>query len=345
MGPARKSNGVKKKIAKQKKVILRDSTLLKGIKQGVGMVVRRPFQAGRSRPRRRPTRKSNKLALCALNNHHLALPRAVGSYTVTKTTTIIETEDVCVLFGCFKGNRNNYADASWLDLIAVSSVARGSQIKAENNAKFYIDDGLGSSGFDGCRIVPAAMTVQVMCPENMQNADGIAYIGRTKEVLDIMGDSRSWNTLFAKLTAFSAPRLCSAGKLALRGVKVDAIPYNMSQLSDFTTRGVITGDGGGTKTTTWDQGTFEANFEGLAPIFVYNLGGIKLQYLVTVEWRTRFDPGNPAYAGHSYHPVATDSCWNEVVNSMENEGHGVVDMAEGVVDLGYAAAEGLGSLM
>lgn len=328
---------MRRTIRKQKERVIKDATLLKGIKQGVGMVVKRPFGGGRVRPGRVRKPTSRKAALCALTNLHLPLPRAVGSYTVCKTTTIIDSSRSVMLFGCFKGNRVNYSDSTWLDVVAVSSTDPTLPIKAPTNTGFWYDQALSASGFDSCRLVPAAMTVQIMCPTNLQSADGITYIGRTKQVLDLMGNDRTWNELARELVSYSAPRLCSAGKLALRGVKVDAIPCNMSQLSDFCPRALVSTT---TFDKTWDEGNFEANFEGFAPIFCYNVNNVELQFLVTVEWRTRFDPGNPAYAGHSHHPVASDSCWNETVKGMEAEGHGVMDMADGIIDFGDAALAG-----
>jgi hypothetical protein len=328
---------VRRTIRKQKAKVVKDATLLKGIKQGVGMVVKKPFGSGKGRPGKfamRNKTSSRKAALCALTNLHLPLPRAVGAYTVAKTTTIVDSSRSVMLFGCFKGNRVNYPDTAWFDTVAVGSANPANPINGTGNAGFWVDSALSSSGFNSCRLVPAAITVQVMCPKNLQSADGITYIGRSKQVLDLMGDTRSWTTVAEELVSFSAPRLCSAGKLALRGVKVDAIPYNMSQLADFCPRGLIAAD---PFDKTWNEGSFDAQFEGFAPIFVYNKNNVDLQYLVTVEWRVRFDPGNPAYAGHSYHPVATDSCWNDTVRGMEAEGHGVVDMAEGIVDFGDAA--------
>jgi hypothetical protein len=327
---------VRRTIRKQKARVVKDATLLKGIKQGVGMVVKKPFGSRRVRPGKFAIRNkisSRKAALCALTNLHLPLPRAVGAYTVTKTTTIIDSARTVMLFGCFKGNRVNHPDAAWFDTVAVGSANPSNPINGASNAGFWIDTALSSSGFNSCRVVPAAITVQVMCPKNLQSADGITYIGRSKQVLDLMGDTRTWTELANELVSFSAPRLCSAGKLALRGVKVDAIPYNMSQLADFTPRGLVAA---APFDKTWNEGSFEAQFEGFAPIFVYNKNNVELQYLVTVEWRTRFDPGNPAYAGHTYHPIASDTCWNDTVRGMEEEGHGVVDMAEGIVDFGDA---------
>lgn len=336
-GPKR----VRRTIRKAKAKVIKDATLLKGIKQGVGMVVKKPFGADRVRPKKNGLRSkpsSKKAALCALTNQHLPLPRAVGAYTVTKTTTIVDSSRSVMLFGCFKGNRVNHPDTTWYDIVAVGSANPANPINGANNAGFWIDNAMASSGFNSCRLVPAAITVQVMCPKNLQSADGITYIGRTKQVLDLAGDVRTWTTLAEELVSFSAPRLCSAGKLALRGVKVDAIPYNMSELANFTPRTLVANEHGADPfDKTWEQGTFDAQFEGFAPIFCYNKNNVELQFLVTVEWRTRFDPGNPAYAGHSYHPVASDSCWNDVVKAMESEGHGVVDMAEGIADFGDAA--------
>lgn len=336
---ARAAKQVRRTIRKQKAKVVKDATLLRGIKQGVGMIVKRPFGRGKVRfgkfAQRNKT-SSRKAALCALTNLHLPLPRAVGAYTVCKTTTIIDSSRNVMLFGNFKGNRVNYADSAWMDIVAVGSNNAQLPVNAATNSGFWTDLGLQSSGFANARLVPAAITLQVMCPKNLQSADGICYIGRTKQVLDLMGATRTWTEVAKELVAFSAPRLCSAGKLALRGVKVDAIPYNMSELSDFCPRAVVN-DPGGFADKTWNEGSFEANFEGFAPIFVYNPNNVQLQYLVTVEWRTRFDPSNPAYAGHTYHPIASDSCWNDTVRGMEQEGHGVVDLAEGIADFGDAA--------
>lgn len=337
---------VRRTIRKQKTKVLKDATLLRGIKQGVGMVVKRPFGCSRSRPRKAAGRGrplSRKAALCALTNMHLSLPRAVGAYTVVKTTSVISTASKIMLFGTIKGNRLNHPDPVWYDAVAINAAAASSSpIGAPNNARFWRDTALGASGFASCRLVPAAFTVQVMCPKSLQSASGIVYIGRCKQVLDLMGSPRTWNEVADDLVSYSAPRLCSAGKLALRGVKIDAIPNNMSQLSDFCPRAVLTNPD---DPRTWGGSGIDAQFEGFAPIFVYNADLVDLQYLVTVEWRVRFDPGNPAYAGHTYHPVTNDTVWSETIKGMEVEGHGVVDLAEGIADFGDAAMAAAGALL
>lgn len=341
---ALRATKVRRTIRKQKAKVVKDATLLKGIKQGVGMVVKRPFGSGRSRPGKSAARNKpshSKAALCALTNIHLPLPRAVGAYTVVKTTTTISSNQSVTLFGCMKAGRSDHSDPTWYNVVGVGSVDRYHPIGGASNARFLLNAALASSGFEECRLVPAALTVQVMCPKSLQAAEGITYIGRTKQVMDLAGDTRTWETLAEELVSYSAPRLCSAGKLALRGVKVDAIPYNMTQMADFAPRGLMSAPA----EKTWGgPGNTYAQFEGFAPIFCYNKDNVDLQYLVTVEWRTRFDPGNPAYAGHSYHPVASDSLWNNIVKGMETEGHGVVDLAEGIADFGDAAMTAVGSL-
>ena len=207
---------VRRAIRKQKSKVTKDATLLRGIKQGVGMVVKRPFRSRTVRTKKATFRgrpNSKKAALCALTNLHLPLPRAVGAYTVTKTTTVISSSDKVMLFGCLKGGRTNHPDPTWFNAVAVSpGTGANTAIKAADNAQFHIDTALTSSGFNHCRLVPAAITVQVMCPKNLQSADGITYIGRSKEVLDLMGDTRTWTALADQLVSYSAPRLCSAGR-------------------------------------------------------------------------------------------------------------------------------------
>jgi hypothetical protein len=329
-----KANGVMKKLKRRQ-----GGRNLYGIKQGVGKVTQAPFQMARRVKRRNGNRASYKYALNALHPCHLPLPRAVGGYTVIRTTDIINTNASAILFGCFKGPRQEFTETTWLDAIAVNSVNSnlpinddGTTSAGTGNASFSISSALSSSSISGARMVPAAITVQVMNGESLQSADGIAYIGRSKVVLDLMGDSRTWDDVMQELVAYSAPRLCSAGKLALRGVQVDAVPNNMSVLSDFVPRALAQG---GTKV--WRKASYGADFEGFGPIFVYNPDRINLKYLVTIEWRMRFDPLNPAYAGHVQHQPASESTWSKVISDAESLGNGVMDIADVTADVGVAA--------
>ena len=270
-------------------------------------------------------------ALNAMHPSHLPLPRAVGGYTVIRTTDIVNTAQECVLMGTLKGPGNGFTETCWLNTIMARSPAGGAAtgINAADNAVFEKSVALGAAALDSAKMVPAAFTVQIMNGDNLQNADGIAYIGRSKTVLDLMGDTRTWEEVLKELVSYSAPRLCSGGKLALRGVQVDAVPNNLSVLSDFVPRRNIVGG-----THTWIETDFPADFEGFAPIFVYNPDKINLKYLITIEWRMRFDPLNPAYAGHSVHTPASETTWSNVIADAESLGNGVRDIGDVVADAG-----------
>nr|ASM94033.1 putative capsid [Barns Ness breadcrumb sponge weivirus-like virus 3] len=309
---------------------------LYGIKQGVGGITKSAFP--------RPKRTANKAAsavkygLNAMHPSHLPLPRAVGGYSVIRTTDILSSNQPATLIGCFKGPGQQFTETCWLDTIYVSNREGGVDLPINDatgggNAFFFGSAALAAQSMNGARMVPAAITVQIMNGKALQNADGICYIGRSKTVLDLMGDSRTWTTVMKELVSYSAPRLCSGGKLALRGVQVNAVPNNMSVLSDFVPRRLPqNGD------QTWTEATFAADFEGFGPIFVYNPDRIDLKYLVTIEWRMRFDPLNPAYAGHSVHTPASESTWSKVIGEAESAGNGVVDIADVVADYGIVRA-------
>jgi len=217
----------------------------------------------------------------------------------------------------------------------VSSVNPIAAIGAADNTRIHPSAAIAASGLDQARMVPSAMTVQIINPEALQTTDGIAFIGRSKVVLDLMGDTRTWEDVAKELVAYSAPRQCSAAKLAMRGVQVNAIPNNMSVLSDFVPRRYVDG-GTAAQAVTWGSTGFQTDFEGFAPIFVYNPSQIGLQYLVTIEWRMRFDPMNPAYAGHTMHQPASEATWSKVISDAESLGHGVQDISDVVGDKGSA---------
>jgi hypothetical protein len=334
-----------KTMTNQRKKLFKKLTaerkLLRGIKQGVGAVTKDPFPKVKKNTKRTPVRRVQRSvhtrgALNAMSPCHLPLPRAVGGYSVIRTTKIISNGEPALLFGTFKGPRSEFTETTWLDLCAVCNATGqvDQPISAADSSWFYAMDALGPDSLAGARMVPAAITIQIMNPNPLQTTSGIVYVGRSKTVLDLMGDTRTWSKLMNELVSYSAPRLCSAGKLALRGVQVNAIPNNMSVLSDFVPRGLADV----TVPKHWIEAHYPADFEGFGPIFVYNPNSVPLQYIVTIEWRMRFDPLNPAYAGHTTYPPASESLWSSVISGAEAAGHGVEDIAEVVADAGVAAA-------
>jgi len=330
-----------KKVIKKKKRTA--AKRLIGIKQGVGAITTRPFPRKSTRKSRPKTGGNGyRHAFNALSPCHLPLPRAVGGYTTIRTTDIINSTNPAMLFGCFKGPGLEFTETTWSTSVAVRPRLLADPIGsavAPGNAYFYSSTALAAESLNGARMVPAAITLQVMNGDALQTTNGIAYIGRSKTVLDLMGDARTWETVLKQLVSYSAPRLCSAGKLALRGVQVNAVPNNLSVLSDFVPRRIKnTGTYAWTEDPEVTAGRAEQDFEGFAPIFVYNPDQIALKYLLTIEWRVRFDPFNPAYAGHSQHMPASEAAWAHAVQMEENKGSGVTDIMEDLAEFGVMAA-------
>lgn len=338
MVKAQRNRAVLKRVLKRKQ----GGRNLYGIKQGVGYVTNAPFPRSKSSKDRTKKRGSAivKNALNAMHPCHLALPRAVGGYTIIRTTDIVNTNNEAILFGTFKGTAAQFTETAWMDCIGVRNPNFGmtkpiGDTEGAGNAFFIESTALAESSLNGARMVPAAITVQVMGYSSLQNAAGIVYIGRSKTVLDLMGDNRTWEQVMKELVAYSAPRLCSAGKLSLRGVQVNAIPNNLSVLSDFVPRRLsANGQQVWNEISVAHEVAALMDFEGFGPIFIYNPDGVALRCLVTVEWRMRFDPLNPAYAGHTVHKPASESTWSQVISSAESMGHGVVDIADVVADAG-----------
>jgi hypothetical protein len=233
---------------------------------------------------------------------------------------------------------------SWSTVCGVSSPNNFAAMNAAANCNVYAMTPIGSgttvaAGWADCQLVPAAFTVQIMFPSSVGTAAGIARIGRLKTLPDLRDNTRTWAVFGDQFTAYSAPRLCSGGKLALRGVKVSAIPYNMNHLSEFTPVEVF-----GPTNFTWD-GSSSLEPAGFAPVVIVNdlltgdppLFG-SLELLVTIEWRVRFDPANPAMAAHTQHAPATDSMWHRCISTLESAGHGAEDIVESVADAGVEAA-------
>jgi len=202
--------------------------------------------------------------------------------------------------------------------------------------------------FSAAEAVPAALTVQIMNSESLQTGSGIYQMGRVNQQLYVGQDptsTRTWLDLAAQCISFYSPRLLSAGRLALRGVKCSTYPLDMGEYSDFS------GIGDAANDQPVNMGPY-LKPAALAPIVFINPGAAGnsdltqpgIQALVTIEWRVRFDPGNPATASHTFHSVTPDQVWNGVVKTMSEAGHGVHDIAEDAADLGIGAA-GLAAAM
>jgi hypothetical protein len=183
-----------------------------------------------------------------------------------------------------------------------------------------------------------------MNPEALQTTAGIVYVGRSSAQYDLQNSIRTWDEFGMEFIQFVVPCLCSVGKLALRGVQVSSYPLDMSELSDFRGLAAYSHYSAGTGGRyTWNGALSEMRPAGFAPVVVYNPNQVALQYLVTIEWRVRFDPSNPAAGSHTYHGTAPDSLWDEVTSTAAAMGHGVEDIAE-VVAAGGAIVGGIAAL-
>lgn len=233
------------------------------------------------------------------------------------------------MVGSFK--RLGAADA-WSSVVYVDDVVAGNAVNANNNANVRnipIPGGAGETVT--LTAVPSAISVQVMNPEALQTTTGIVAMGVCHTQLDINNRLGTWAQLSDEFISYFKPRLCSAGKLALRGVQMNSYPLNMSAISDF--RPIVQS---GDTTTTLDGSKFAP--EGWAPIVIVNENGVGLELLITVEWRVRFDIGNPAVASHQHHGVTPDASWNKMLSDAISLGNGVVDIVERVASAGQAIA-------
>lgn len=315
-----------------------NATYTRPFRQGVG---RAPAVAFGSKPVKRNGRNGSKAAryFNALCPAHLPLPRAIGPYSVIRTTSKHSVDNNVSIWGPTMVRDPN-GKKEWTNIIGVADTLASDPMNGSNNTKVYADGAFGTfgsvaAGWENCTLVPAAFTVQIMNPSAVMNANGIAYIGKLKTLPELAGNSRSWTTFGGQFISYNYPRLCSGGKLALRGVTNSAVPYDMSDMAEFTPVTPYTN----TVPMTWDGGPGLNGLEhsGFAPIVIYQSElSEPLEVLVTVEWRVRFDPSNPAQASHKLYKPSTDLQWASHVASEAMRG--TEDIAEFVADLGVDAA-------
>jgi len=281
--------------------------------------------------------------LNAFAPQHLALPRAVAPYTVIRTSAIYKPgeheENRLVLFSPFI---NDMRDAGqWSNIYAISAnVGLDSARNTANGVKYHTFGSMDTDSWLASSVTPAAFSIQVMNPSALQTTSGDIYIGRCKNKVHLSeGDnSKDFKDLAESLVSYSNPRILSAGKLALRGVHVDAVPNNMSELAKFTT---LNAQGNAIGTLGTDD---VAHPEGFNPIFLYNPEGVNLTVLVCCEWRVRFDPSNPAYAACTTHTPTTEAVWHRTMTDALSVGNGVVDIVEKVARVGLPLARAAGYL-
>lgn len=252
----------------------------------------------------------------------LGLPRAVGPYTIIRTTALHQSSQDFIMFTPFF----DITGKQWFNWCGIEDVVATDDITKNGNTRPIAMpmQALESA----CEVVPSALTVQVMNPASLQSADGVFAMARVNQQL-MLGNSPAGETyrdMVSKFVAFYSPRLLTGGKLSLRGVKCSAYPLDMSEYATFA--GVSSGHPVGAPFT-WSNAQHPA---ALSPIvFIQNNAVPKtLEFMVTIEWRVRFDPGNPATASHTYHETLPDEVWNGLIKGASECGHGVEEIAEEV---------------
>ncbi len=312
----------------------------RGIAPGAGGTATVAFGASKKQGRNRKKttkskRKNNDHNLEAWNAFspcHLALPRAVGEYTVTRGTKQITTNDKLIIVGTWQFSYDDASASSgygrnWADVVALGCenlTLKPSEVAWKPYKMPMLSSGLGEHS----QITPAACSVQIMNGNALQTTSGMLYIGKLKVQPQYAGDTvDTAQTIADNFVSYMAPRLCAAAKLALRGVHVNAHPLNMNRLSDFTQiyRGFTS------NTTVWQNGLTPTGF---TPIVVYNPQAVELNLLVCHEYRTRFELFNPACASHKFHPPSTDNDWGAMVKKATELGAGALDIADVVARSG-----------
>lgn len=284
--------------------------------QGVGVVSRHAFAQANDLSKDDCANEETLSCWDARTLCHLPLPRPIGPYTVIRVTKRFGTDSPCLLFGTFYDE----SVQRWTNISAIGPIPNGSQsaISTPLGTTRYTQT-LGFGQAATC--VPSALTVQVLNPNALQNANGVQYHGLSTVQADFGNDNQTWEQRFDQFVQYQAPRMLSGGKLALRGVQTSSYPLNMNALAEFTTLEELADSGD----FTWDQ---TLRPRGFAPIFMYNIDGEPLEYLVTTEWRVRFDLTNPASAGHSFHRHCTDDLWGGLTELAASRGCGVLDIPD-----------------
>lgn len=366
--------------------------------QGAAGVTRRAFggTAVKSIPRGLPAGCWNASA-----TPHAGLPRAVGPYTVVRTTTMITSKSPLLIFGSYATQwygqdpmtqmlmGSGYGTKLWSNVccvgaaediavsdFAASSIPSGTHTEVHaipipgttGNGVFASNVGAGETPVftvskSTLTCVPSAISVQIINPTPVQTAAGTGIAAVCPVRLDLQGTSKTWSTVGTELLSYYRPRVLTGGKLALRGVQMDSLPLSMTDVSDFRETYQVDPLACHPSSLVWSASgsaqnivdapalsTIQKSFlmdiqpEGWAPLVYYSPFNAareaadrqEMTFLVTFEWRTRFDISNPASSSHSLHTPSTDIQWHNHIRAATNALPGVIDIVEKVANTGMA---------
>ncbi|APG75702.1 hypothetical protein 2 [Beihai sobemo-like virus 7] len=338
---------VRRKIVKRK-TNGRRSTADKVQAQGTGKAVRVAFGNGNGK-------RNGKLSIPRLPSgcwdafcqSHAALPRAVGPYTIVRTTRLIKTTSRWAMVGTFArfGGVAGPADGVplWTNICCATEDGAGA-IGGTAATRFYgiplpVADTLAGPSGSGT-LCPAAISVQVMANQNLQQATGQLAAAVVPVRMDMRGTTRTWSDIESQFVSYFRPRLMSAGKLVLRGVQMDSHPLSMADVSQFRGAHEVTAalNTDGVTPAAWSLANAPYDTNGWAPMVIYNPDNASLSLLITIEWRVRFDLSNPAVSSHTHHGVSSDVSWEKHIAAATRQLPGVLDIVEKVASTGMAVA-------
>lgn len=319
--------------------------------QGTGRVAAHPF-GSMSIPRSLGLHPKCWDAFCTA---HAPLPRSVGPYTVVRTSFLTATSAKCGLIGTFKRRQtvlgavgSSISPEGWSNCVMVTEEATTAIGSTPSSGFHYSPFPGGGTNVNRTQTTftccPAAISVQIIGPTAINDANGQLCAAVVPARMDLTDDTRTWQEIQTDITSYFRPRLLSAGKLTLRGVQMDSHPLSMADVSTFEPLIHNPPNPNSPEVVNWD---INAPYPcGWAPMAFVNPSGADIQLLIGVEWRVRFDVGNPAVASHQHHGVSSDVGWDQQIRRATEALPGVIDIVEKVANTGLglyrgAAAAGL----
>lgn len=323
----RKDVGMARRVKRTRSMAATRKNATVVLAQGAFSAPRRAFGTRHGRPR--SIRQCMKL-LDARVPRTLGLPRAVGPYTVMRTSTMVSSSSNFVMFAPFMCKNSGDSGEFWYDWCGIESVDAAQDITAANNTKQFKMPMLHLG--EACSVVPAAMTVQVMNPSSLNNATGVFAMARLNQqmCLGTQPAGVTWNSMVQQIISYYSPRMLTGGRLALRAVKCNAYPLDMGEYADFNPIHKPSFN----HFTWYNNNTRPAALSPICFVQDNDQAPQTIEFLVTIEWRVRFDPGHPATSTHTFHETLPDEVWGGVVKAASEAGHGVEDVAEEAANIG-----------
>jgi hypothetical protein len=291
--------------------------------QATGVLPAKPFGATKSHKPQNSRHRFYRDGLNAKLPQHLGLPRPVGNYTVVRTTAIHTSSAKFALFAPFQDRVGT--EPKWLNMCGITDVNAANAVNLGGNTNVLeipFPGGTPTAGMNALSVVPSAMTVQVINGTAVSASNGVFLMGRSNQQWAIGSSTDTYNDQISRFISYFSPRMLSGGRLALRSVISHGYPLDMGEYSEFAPIKLRPAS-----PATWSDLNMVPS--ALSPIiFVQEGEPADVTFLITMEWRVRFDPSNPAVSSHTYHPPLPDEEWGAIIKRAQSMGAGVEDVVE-----------------